>query len=83
MVETFKASGLRQHELAALCGVTRVTVSHWMTGRFMPGEDAAPRVKQVVDRLTEAINDGKLPLPKSVASHTRVARATELIGLTT
>jgi transcriptional regulator with XRE-family HTH domain len=82
MVETFKASGLTQSELATLCGVTRVTVNHWFTGRFNPSESIASRVDEIKNKLEASLKSGKLPLPRSVSKARRLDEIRAAIGLT-
>lgn len=55
------ASGLTQKEFAALVRVARVTVVHWMQGRNQPSRHIAPRLTQVLKRLSAAVEAGTLP----------------------
>lgn len=73
---------LTQGELAKLFGVTRVTVNHWLTGRFRPKDTSVEHVKTVAQKLTAALESGKLPLPNGIAKDRRVAVVREIIGLT-
>jgi transcriptional regulator with XRE-family HTH domain len=39
-----KAAGLLQADLAAVCGVRELAISHWEKGRTVPRADAAAKI---------------------------------------
>lgn len=73
---------LNQSELAKLFGVTRVTVNHWMTGRFNPDQKNIDRIRDISSKLCAALDQGLLPLPAGVGKSNRVPTTRKLIGLT-
>lgn len=67
-----KTAGLTQDEFAALCGgVTRSTVSLWVTGRWNPHRLLGNTVQVVLDDLKAAVEAGTLPLGDDVARDDR------------
>lgn len=78
-IATLTATGLTQHELGLLFGVTRVTVNGWFRGRFKPHALSRERVAHVARALEHAVATGVLPLPHNTPRKQRVATARELI----
>lgn len=63
-----KDAGLTQDEFADICGgVTRSTVSLWVTNRWKPHRYLRTTVQDALADLEAAIKAGTLPLGKDVA----------------
>lgn len=67
-----KTAGLSQDEFGELCGgVTRSTVSLWVTGRWRPHRLLGSTVQDTLDDLKAAVEAGRLPLGDDVAREAR------------
>ena len=76
--ELIRKSGLRQHEFASLCGVSRTTVNLWVTGKMNPNRFVRDRVISVLAAITKGIEDKRLPTKSStVAPHKVVVEILE------
>jgi hypothetical protein len=58
----FRNAGVRSKELAALFGRSRVTATHWLSGRVTPYRDILPLYVAVAERAEKAYRSGVLPL---------------------
>ncbi len=63
-------AGLTQRDFAELCGVTRTTVSLWVTGKMNPHRYLRPQVERVMEALEKGVSDKTLP----PAGHKRTAK---------
>lgn len=66
------AAKVRQAEFAALLGVSRVTVSSWVKGRFGVHEARAPKVIKYLAAIAAAVEDKSLPISESVEGEKRM-----------
>lgn len=71
-------SGLKQHEFGDLCGVSRVTVNLWATGKVSPHRFIHDRVAAVIDVVQSAISGGVLPLTRAMPKAARTAALAQL-----
>jgi len=66
-----KKAGFKQYEIAAMFGVTRVTLSAWYHGKPIHNL-AVKRADNVLRGLELALEKGELPLPKGTSLFDRV-----------
>lgn len=73
----FVQAGLTQGELASLIGVSRVTVNNWIHGRKAPdnitNRDTEAKLEKVMNKITEALDMGLLPIDPSVKREDRAS----------
>lgn len=62
MFEGIEAAGLSQSELAALYGVTRVTVNYWLKGHAQPHKMIEVHVRKTTAAIMAAVKAKTLPL---------------------
>ena len=60
-----RKSGLRQHEFATLCGVSRTTVNLWVTGKMKPHRLLQDTVNRVMVAIAKGVEDKRLPTKSS------------------
>jgi len=65
-VDIFKQAKLAPRHLHRLLGVSRVTVSLWLNGHGSPHRLLEHRVDDLAKRVKQALDEGKLPIPKDV-----------------
>jgi transcriptional regulator with XRE-family HTH domain len=65
-------SGLTRKEFAALAKVSHVTAIHWLQGRRAPSRHTADRAAKLLERIADAVQQGKLP-PATPKPITRVS----------
>lgn len=63
-----RKSGLRQHEFATLCGVSRTTVNLWVTGKMNPHRLLQDRVNNVLAAIEKGVEDKRLPTKSSTVT---------------
>ena len=68
-----KSAKLTQSELAAVLGVSRVTVNMWIKGKAKPHRLHAGDIRKRLNALREAIESGKLPSSKVERSAALIA----------
>lgn len=78
--EIINRAGLTQREFGQLCGVSRVTVNLWATGRFRPNRYIVASVREQVKALEDAVAAGRLPLADSVPPKRRFDAINEALS---
>jgi len=72
-------AGISQSDFAKIIGVSRVSVSKWMTGKAAPHHLHAKRIGQLVTAVHMATEAGDLPLPKGLDSNQVVRRVKQVL----
>lgn len=54
-------AGLTQREFGDICSVSRTTVNLWVNGRMKPHRYIQSRVKEKLEQVARAVENGKLP----------------------
>lgn len=70
---------LSQKAFAAIAGVSRVTMSKWMTGKTKPHHLHERKIQQLLTALQMAVDSEDLPLPAGVESSQVVRRVKQII----
>jgi transcriptional regulator with XRE-family HTH domain len=63
-----KQADLTQQQFADLCGVSRVTVNLWVSGKMNPHRLIAERVDHVMSTLTKLVESKELPSKSNLRS---------------
>lgn len=71
-IDVFLKAKLRPKHVAPLVGVSRVTASLWLNGHGNPHHLIAGKVAKMAQLVSQAISDGKLPIPESVSKSDEV-----------
>lgn len=69
---SLEVAKVRQAEFAELLGVSRVTVSSWISGRFGVHEARVVKVKRYLAAIATAVEDKQLPVTKLVEGEKRI-----------
>jgi transcriptional regulator with XRE-family HTH domain len=72
-------AGLSQTDFSKIIGVSRVSVSKWVTGKAKPHQLHTKRITQLVTAIQMATEAGDLPLPKGMDSSQVVRRVKQIL----
>lgn len=75
-----KKTGVTQTEFAAIAGVSRVTVSNWTRNEAEVHDARKPKIARLLDILSKAHADGKLPLPQPTPRANRLLEIKKVIA---
>lgn len=76
--EVIKQAKLTQEDIAHFLKVSRITVNNWINGHGGIHEARKTRVMRLLDAISSALADGKLPL-QGVPKEERRARAGKVL----
>lgn len=76
----FIRAELLQREVGTLVGVCRATINRWMVGTTNPHHLISKRVREVLDVVGAAVDDGDLPLDPDLPKSERQARLEQIIS---
>jgi DNA-binding XRE family transcriptional regulator len=72
-------AGLNQSDFSKVIGVSRVSVSKWITGKAKPHHLHSRRISQLVTAIQMATEAGDLPLPKGLDSGQVIRRVKQIL----
>ncbi len=71
---------LRQHEFAALAGVSRVTTNLWVQGKMAPHRFIRTDIENLMAGIQAALESNQLPIAKSIPRHLRLQSIREAVS---
>ena len=80
IVKVFVKSELKQHELASVLGVTRMTVNNWICGRRTIHPMLKLRVIRVAMAINKAIEISELPYVGELTGPARLKRIRRIVA---
>jgi len=84
VIRAFKRSGLKQHELASILNVSRMTVNSWLCERHAIHPLMKRRATLVAVAISKAIEDKELPYEGNLKGFDRLKKVRRIVatGLT-
>lgn len=71
---------LRQHEFAALAGVSRVTTNLWVSGKMAPHRFIRADIENLIAEIKIALENKHLPIDRGVPKHLRMRTIREAVS---